>query len=129
MRVFGPSRILVLGPDSSLGPDDRGDDPVAIAANGDAKRAVALASVLALMVVAIIILVAVGKLRFIADLISKPTMVGCMNGLAPTILIGQLPKPLGFKVDADGLIGEITGFARRSGERRCGRGRDLLVGL
>ena len=119
----------MLSPDSSLGPDDRGDDPVAIAANGDAKRAVALASVLALMVVAIMILVALAKLRFIADLISKPTMVGCMNGLAPIILIGQLPKPLAFKVDADGLIREITGFVRRSGERRCGRGRDLVVSL
>ena len=52
------------------------------------------------------------KLGFIADLISKPTMIGYMNGLALTILIGQLPKLFGFKVDADGLIGEITGFVK-----------------
>ena len=110
--VFGPSRILVLGPDSSLGPMIAATILPLIAAKGDAKRAVELASVLAIMVAGIMILAAVAKLGFIADLISKPTMIGYMNGLALTILIGQLPKLLGFKVEADGLIGEITGFAR-----------------
>ena len=110
--VFGPSRILVLGPDSSLGPMIAATILPLMAAKGDAERAVALASILAIMVAAIMILAAVAKLGFIADLISKPTMIGYMNGLALTILIGQLPKLLGFKVDADGLIGEITGFAK-----------------
>ena len=110
--AFGPSRILVLGPDSSLGPMIAATILPLMAAKGDAKRAVALASVLAIMVAAIMILAAVAKLGFIADLISKPTMIGYMNGLALTILIGQLPKLLGFKVEADGLIGEITGFVK-----------------
>ena len=110
--VFGPSRILVLGPDSSLGPMIAATILPLIAAKGDAKRAVALASILAIMVAAIMILAAVAKLGFIADLISKPTMIGYMNGLALTILIGQLPKLFGFKVDADGLIGEFTGFVK-----------------
>jgi high affinity sulfate transporter 1 len=110
--VFGPSRILVLGPDSSLGPMIAATILPLIAAKGDAKRAVELASILAIMVAAIMILASVAKLGFIADLISKPTMIGYMNGLALTILIGQLPKLLGFKVEADGLIGEITGFAK-----------------
>jgi high affinity sulfate transporter 1 len=110
--VFGPSRILVLGPDSSLGPMIAATILPLVAANGDAKRAVALASILAIMVAAIMILGAVAKLGFIANLISKPTMIGYMNGLALTILIGQLPKLLGFKVEADGLISEITGFAK-----------------
>ena len=110
--VFGPSRILVLGPDSSLGPMIAATILPLMAAKGDAKRAVALASILAIMVAAIMILAAVAKLGFIADLISKPTMIGYMNGLALTILIGQLPKLFGFKVEADGLIGEFTGFVR-----------------
>ncbi len=110
--VFGPSRILVLGPDSSLGPMIAATILPLIAANGDAKRAVALASALALMVAAIMILAAVAKLGFIADLISKPTMIGYMNGLALTILVGQLPKLFGFKVKADGFIGEVTGFVK-----------------
>ena len=110
--VFGPSRILVLGPDSSLGPMIAATILPLIAAKGDAKRAVALASILAIMVAAIMIVAAIAKLGFIANLISKPTMIGYMNGLALTILIGQLPKLFGFKVEADGLIGEIAGFAK-----------------
>src|SRR5579862_5310562 len=110
--VFGPSRILVLGPDSSLGPMIAATILPLVAANGDAERAVALASLLAIMVAAILILGAVAKLGFIADLISKPTMIGYMNGLALTILIGQLPKLFGFKVSGDGLIAEFTGFIK-----------------
>ena len=110
--AFGPSRILVLGPDSSLGPMIAATILPLVAANGDPKRAVALASMLAIMVAAIMILAAVARLGFIADLISKPTMIGYMNGLALTILVGQLPKLFGFKVDATGLIGEFTAFVK-----------------
>ncbi|MFH7597351.1 sulfate permease [Streptomyces racemochromogenes] len=110
--VFGPSRILVLGPDSSLGPMIAATVLPLVAAGGDPARAVALGSMLAIMVAAIMILASVAKLGFIADLISKPTMIGYMNGLALTILIGQLPKLLGFKVEADSLIGEAVGFVR-----------------
>jgi high affinity sulfate transporter 1 len=110
--VFGPSRILVLGPDSSLGPMIAATILPLIAAGGDEKRAVALASTLAIMVAAIMLLATVARLGFIADLISKPTMVGYMNGLALTILVGQLPKLFGFKVEAKGFAGELTGFAK-----------------
>jgi high affinity sulfate transporter 1 len=108
--AFGPSRLLVLGPDSSLGPMIAATILPLIAAGGDPERAVALASMLAIMVAAIMILAAVAKLGFIADLISKPTMIGYMNGLALTILVGQLPKLFGFKVDSKGLISEAVGF-------------------
>jgi high affinity sulfate transporter 1 len=110
--VFGPSRILVLGPDSSLGPMIAATILPLIAAKGDPERAIALASLLAIMVAAIMIVAAVAKLGFIADLISKPTMIGYLNGLALTILVGQLPKLFGFKIDAEGLIGEFTEFVR-----------------
>jgi high affinity sulfate transporter 1 len=110
--AFGPSRILVLGPDSSLGPMIAATILPLVAANGDPKRAIALASMLAIMVGAIMILAAVARLGFIADLISKPTMIGYMNGLALTILVGQLPKLFGFKVDATDLIGEFTAFVK-----------------
>src|SRR6516164_1493043 len=110
--ALGPSRILVLGPDSSLGPMIAATILPLAGADGDPKRAIALASLLALMVGAIMVLGAVAKLGFIADLISKPTMIGYMNGLALTILVGQLPKLFGFKVDAEGFIGELTGFVK-----------------
>jgi MFS superfamily sulfate permease-like transporter len=58
------------------------------------------------------VLAAVARLGFIADLIAKPTMIGYMNGLALTILIGQLPRLCGFKVDADGFLGELAGFVK-----------------
>jgi high affinity sulfate transporter 1 len=110
--VCGPSRILVLGPDSSLGPMIAATILPLAGANGDPKRAIALASMLAIIVAAIMILGAVAKLGFIADLISKPTMIGYMNGLALTILVGQLPKLFGFKVEGEGLIHEFTGFVK-----------------
>jgi high affinity sulfate transporter 1 len=52
----------------------------------------------------------IAKFGFVADLLSKPTQIGYLNGLALTIVVGQLPKLLGFSVDADGLIDELTGF-------------------
>ena len=108
--VFGPSKILVLGPDSSLGPMIAATILPLVAANGDPGRAVALASALALLTGGITVLAGVGKLGFVADLVSRPTMIGYLNGLALTIMVGQLPKLFGFSVDANGFIGEVVGF-------------------
>jgi len=110
--IFGPSKILVLGPDSSLGPMIAACIIPLVAANGDPAKAVAYGSILALMVGAITVLAGVFKLGFVADLLSKPTQIGYMNGLALTIVIGQLPKLFGFSIDADGLIDEFVGFVR-----------------
>jgi high affinity sulfate transporter 1 len=110
--LFGPSRILVLGPDSSLGPMIAATILPLVAAGGDPERAVALASMLALIVAVIVIVAGLGGLGFVADLLSKPTMIGYMNGLAVTIVVGQLPKLFGFSVDANGLIAETVAFVR-----------------
>jgi high affinity sulfate transporter 1 len=110
--VFGPSRVLVLGPDSSLGPMIAATVLPLVAAGGDPARAVAYGSLLALMVGAVIVLAGVFRLGFVADLLSRPTQIGYMNGLALTIVIGQLPKLFGFSVDADGLIDEAVGFVK-----------------
>ena len=110
--MFGPSKILVLGPDSSLGPMIAATILPLVAVGDDPGRAVALGSALALLVGAIITVAGIAKLGFIADLISKPTIIGYMNGLALTILVGQLPKLFGFSVDGDGFRAELTGFVR-----------------
>jgi high affinity sulfate transporter 1 len=110
--IFGPSKILVLGPDSSLGPMIAATILPLAGANGDPARAIALASMMALMVGAFMLIAGFAKLGFIADLLSKPTMIGYMNGLALTILVGQLPKLFGFKVEGDGLIAETVGFVK-----------------
>ena len=108
--AFGPSRVLVLGPDSSLGPMIAATILPLVAADGDPARAVALASVLSLLVGAFMVMAGTAKFGFVADLLSTPTQIGYMNGLALTIVIGQLPKLFGFSVDADGLIPETIGF-------------------
>jgi high affinity sulfate transporter 1 len=108
--VFGPSRILVLGPDSSLGPMIAATIAPLALAGGDPAKAVALASMLGLLVGIIMTVAGLGHLGFVADLLSKPTQLGYMFGLAVTIVVGQLPKLFGFSVDADGLIGEARAF-------------------
>jgi high affinity sulfate transporter 1 len=108
--VFGPSRILVLGPDSALGSMIAATILPIIGSKGSPEQAIALASILALMVGAMMIIAGIAKLGFVADLLSKPTQIGYMNGLALTILIGQLPKLFGFSVDANGLVNEASAF-------------------
>jgi high affinity sulfate transporter 1 len=108
--VFGPSRVLVLGPDSSLGPMIAATIAPLLLANGDPARAVALASLLAVLVGVVMVVAGLAKFGFVADLLSKPTQIGYMNGLALTIMVGQLPKLLGFSVDADGLVAEARAF-------------------
>jgi high affinity sulfate transporter 1 len=110
--VFGPSRILVLGPDSSLGPMIAATVLPLLGARGDPARAIELASALAILVGAFMVLGGLLRLGFVADLLSKPTMIGYMNGLALTILVGQLPKLFGFSVDANGFVEELKGFVR-----------------
>ena len=107
--VFGPSRVLVLGPDSSVSPLIFAAI-VPLMAAGDPATAIALAGMLALMVGLIEIGLGLGKLGFVADLLSKEVQVGYMNGLAITIIVGQLPKLFGFSTDADGFIAELKAF-------------------
>ena len=99
----------MLGPDASVAPLI----VVAIApllVTDDPAEAVALAGMLALMVGAIQVGLGLGKLGFVADLLSKEVQVGYMNGLAVTIIVGQLPKLFGFSTDADGFVEEIKAF-------------------
>ncbi|HEX9257963.1 MAG TPA: SulP family inorganic anion transporter [Acidimicrobiales bacterium] len=110
--VFGPSRILVLGPDSSLGPMIAATILPLVGADGDPAKAIALASMLAILVAACMIGAGLGRLGFVADLFSKPTQIGYMNGLAVTILVGQLPKLFGFSVDSDSFLGDVKGFVQ-----------------
>src|SRR5215510_6095260 len=110
--AFGPSRILVLGPDSSLGPMIAATILPLVGANGDPARAVELASMLAIFAGVITVVAGIAHLGFVADLLSRPTQIGYMNGLALTIIVGQLPKLFGFSVDADHLLSEAAAFVK-----------------
>jgi high affinity sulfate transporter 1 len=108
--LMGPSRILVLGPDSSLGPlIFAAIVPIAVVSD-DPATAITLAGMMAVMVGLILIGLGAGKLGFVADLLSKEVQVGYMNGLAIIILVGQLPKLSGFSTDADGFFEELRSF-------------------
>jgi high affinity sulfate transporter 1 len=100
--VFGPSRILVLGPDSSLAPVILA--VVLAQSAGDPARAVAIAGAMAVVSGVICILAGVLKLGFVTEPLSKPIRYGYMNGIALTVLISQLPKLMGFSIDADGPL-------------------------
>jgi len=107
--LFGPSRILVLGPDSSLA-------AVILAvvlplSHGDPLRAVALASAMALVAGVFCIAMGILRLGFITDLLSKPIRYGYMNGIALVVLISQLPKLFGFSIDGDGPLLNIWRIA------------------
>ena len=100
---FGPSRVLVLGPDSSLAALILA--VVVPLSGGDPTKAVALAGMMALVSGAVCILAGLVKLGFVTELLSKPIRYGYMNGIALTVLIGQLPKALGISIDTPNIFG------------------------
>ena len=107
--LFGPSRILVLGPDSSLA-------AVILAvvlplSGGDPLRAVALAGMMAVVSGMVCIVAGLARLGFITELLSKPIRYGYMNGIALTVLISQLPKLFGFSIESDGPLRNIWAIA------------------
>lgn len=104
--IFGPSRIMVLGPDSTLA--------AVIAAlilplsQGSVERAVALAGALAMLSGGCALVISFARLGIMADLFSKPIRIGFLNAIALTVIIGQLPKVLGFSVQGDGLVDKAS---------------------
>jgi high affinity sulfate transporter 1 len=108
--LVGSSPVLILGPDSALGPMIAAT--ILPLAAGDEALAIALAGMLALMVGLVTIGTGLARLGFVADLLSSPVRTGYLAGLAVTIFIGQLPKLFGFSTDASGLVAEAQAFAQ-----------------
>ena len=107
--VFGPSRVLVLGPDSSLVALIVG--VVLPLSAGSPQRALALAGMMAVVSGVFCIVAGLARLGFITELLSKPIRYGYMNGIALTVLVSQMPSLFGFTVDASGLLGSTQAFA------------------
>src|SRR5215475_958379 len=104
--LFGPSRIIVLGPDSALAAVILG--VVTPLAAGDPARAATLAAMMALVSGAVLILAGLLRLGFVTELLSKPIRYGYMNGIALTVLISQLPKLFGFSIKSTGPARDVV---------------------
>jgi high affinity sulfate transporter 1 len=106
--LVGPSRVLVLGPDSSLAPlIGAAVVPLAAAGAAGADRRVALAGLLAVMVGVVLAVGAALRAGFVTDLLSKPIRVGYLNGVALVVIVDQLPALLGFSVTSDRLVPQL----------------------
>lgn len=103
--IFGPSRILVLGPDSALATVILGT--VLPLSGGDPARAIALAAAMAIVSGVVCILAGFARLGFITELLSKPIRYGYMNGIALTVIISQTPKLLGFSIEKGGPLQDL----------------------
>src|SRR5215475_11920393 len=108
--LFGPSRIIVLGPDSALAAVILG--VVTPLAAGDPVRAATLAAMMALVSGAVLVLAGLARLGFVTELLSKPIRYGYMNGIALTVLISQIPKLLGFSIVSEGPLRDLWAIAR-----------------
>ena len=106
--IFGPSRILVVGPDSSLAALIAAT--ILPLAGGSVERAIALAGALAVMTGVISIVAGLAKFGFVTELISKPIRYGYINGIAITVIAGQLPAFFGFSVSVSEFPQEMIAF-------------------
>jgi high affinity sulfate transporter 1 len=107
--LFGPSRILVLGPDSALAGVILG--VVTPLSGGDPLRAAMLAGTMAIVSGMVCILAGIVRLGFVTELLSKPIRYGYMNGIALTVLISQLPKLFGFSIESEGPLRSLWAIA------------------
>jgi high affinity sulfate transporter 1 len=124
--IFGPSRVMVLGPDSSLAAVIAAI--VLPLAGRDPERAVALAGMLAILTGVVILVAGLARLGFVTELLSRPVQLGYLYGIAVTIIVGQLPKLFGFSIDGRGLLPEVRDFVQGLARGRT-NGAALAVGL
>ena len=124
--LVGPSRVLVMGPDSSLAPLIF----VAVVplAAGDPDRLVALAAMLSVLAGVLCVLAAIARFGFLAELLSLPVRYGYLNGIALTVIIGQLPRLFGFSVEGDNAVQTARAFVEGLADGRT-VGWALVIGV
>src|SRR6188508_1415809 len=109
--LFGPSRILVLGPDSALASVIL--TVVLPLSAGEPRRAVALAGMMAIVSGVVCVAAGLARLGFITELLSKPIRYGYMNGIALTVILSQIPKLFGFSINAEGPVRHAWGIVEK----------------
>ena len=107
--VLGSSRLVSLGPESTTALMTA----VAIGplAAGNPSRYAALAATLALLVGLLAVVAWLVRLGFVADLLSRPVLVGYLAGVALIMMAGQLGRLTGVRVTGESFIGQVVSFA------------------
>ncbi|MFI7542441.1 SulP family inorganic anion transporter [Actinoplanes sp. NPDC049599] len=108
--ILGSSRLLSVGPESTTALMTAA--AVAPLAGGDPARFAVLAGALAVVVGLLCLVAFAARLGFVADLLSKPILIGYLAGVAVTMIVGQLSKLTGVPVDGDGIPAELASFVR-----------------
>ena len=108
--VFGPSRTLVLGPDSTISPLVFAAVTPLVAHHASPSERLAFAAMLALLMGALCVIAGIFRLGVLGELLSKPMRIGYLNGIAVVVFVSQLPKLFGFSTDADGVVDELHAF-------------------
>jgi high affinity sulfate transporter 1 len=124
--LVGPSRIMVVGPDSSLVPLIAAS---LVALDHDRpEQTVAAAGLLAILTGLTLVVAGVARLGLITDLLSKPIRLGFLHGVALVVIVGQVPELAGFAIDADGVIDELRAIVEAAVDGAVDR-RALVVGV
>jgi high affinity sulfate transporter 1 len=112
--IFGTSRQLIIGPDAAT--CALVTAAVAPLAAGDQKLYESLSMTLALLAGVFCIGASFLKLGALTDFLSKPILVGYLNGIALSIILGQLGKIFGFSINAGGILPRLFEFAGKLGQ-------------
>jgi high affinity sulfate transporter 1 len=123
--LLGPSRILVLGPDSAVSPLVAAAI-IPLAAGGDSAQRIALAGMLAILVGAVMFAGGLGRFGFVTELLSMPVRLGYLMGIAVTVIVTQLPKLFGFSIDTESFLRGVRDFVEGLDETN---GKALAIGV
>lgn len=109
--LFGSSRQLIVGPDAATCALVAA--AVAPLAGDDPAHYLAMSMTLTLLAGLLCIGASFLKLGGLADFLSRPILVGFMNGMALSIALGQMGKLLGFEIEAGGIIPRFVEVAEK----------------
>jgi len=111
--IFGTSRQLIVGPDAAT--CALVVAAVAPLASGDQNLYESVSVTLALLAGALCVAASFLKLGALADFLSKPILVGFLNGIALSIIMGQIGKIFGFAIVSGGIVPRLVEFAEKLG--------------
>ena len=112
--IFGSSRQLIVGPDAATCAVIAA--AVAPLAAGDEVAYASLSAMLALLTGLICIAASFLRLGALADFLSRPILVGFLNGVALSIILGQADKILGLAVLESGTLPRLVEIFGKLGE-------------